>query len=175
MSYAFPRLASHSMTIDDVYKQFGEAAHLSSMLEEQLWNICVMNERVINKTKYLNNDVKPILEKFKRMEIGKLIGELKKALGTEFASKVDTIFKPALEKRNRLIHGFFIDHHKILTNSDKIPDALAELTEIKSTIFPAAEFARKTCTTLVALYTTGRSDAQPIIPPDLAHKAAQGR
>jgi len=163
------------MTIDDVYKQFGKTAHLSSMLEEQLWNICVLNERVINQAKYLNNDVAPIYEKFKKMEIGKLIGELKKALGKDFASKVETIFKPALEKRNRLIHGFFIDHHEILTNSDKIPDAMAELTEIKNTIFPAVEFARKTCTALVALYTTGSTDAQPIIPPDLAHKAAQGR
>jgi uncharacterized protein with HEPN domain len=156
------------MTIADVHRLFGEAAHWSSILEEQLWNICALNERVINQAKYSDGNEKLILEKFKRMEIGRLIGELKKTLGKEFENKVDTIFKPALEKRNRLIHGFFIDHHEILTNAGKIPDALAELNEIKNTIFPAADFARNICTRLVLLYTSGSDDAQPIIPPDAA-------
>ncbi|WP_150427878.1 hypothetical protein [Dechloromonas sp. CZR5] len=162
------------MTISDVYRLFGEAAHWSSILEEQLWNICVLNERVINHAKHGNGNEK-IFKKFERMEIGRLIGELKKALGKEFDGKVDTIFKPALEKRNRLIHGFFVDHHEILTNWERIPIAIAELTEIKNTIFPAADFATKTCTALVGLYTTGNSDAQPCGQPDPAHKAAQGR
>lgn len=156
------------MTVAEVYRLFGEVAHWSSLLEEQLWNICVLNERVIGQAKYGNNNEKLIFEKFKRMEVGKLIGEIKKVLGKEFEGKVDTIFKLALEKRNRLIHGFFIDHHELLTNRDKIPYAIAELNEIKNTIFPAIDFARKTCNELVALYKSGNVDAQPVIPPDAA-------
>ena len=37
------------MTIDDVYRLFGETSHLASILEEQLGNIYMLNERVMSK------------------------------------------------------------------------------------------------------------------------------
>ena len=157
------------MTIDDVYRLFGEASHWASILEEQLGNICMLNERVMNQDKYENESAKSIVEKFQKLTIGALITEIKKALGKELESKVDTIFRPALEKRNRLIHGFFIDHHDILKSYDGIPKAIAELNEIKSIIFPAADFATKMCVELTELYSGARNGAaQPIIPPDAA-------
>ena len=157
------------MTIDDVYRLFGETSHLASILEEQLGNICMLNERVMNQDKYENESAKSIVEKFQKLTIGALITEIKKALGKELESKVDTIFRPALEKRNRLIHGFFIDHHDILKSYDGIPKAIAELNEIKSIIFPAADFATKMCVELTELYSGARNGAaQPIIPSDAA-------
>ena len=159
------------MTIDDVYRLFGEASHWASILEEQLGNICMLNERVMNQDKYENESAKSIVEKFQKLTIGALITEIKKALGKELESKVDTIFRPALEKRNRLIHGFFIDHHDILKSYDGIPKAIAELNEIKSIIFPAADFATKMCVELTELYSGARNGAaQPIIPLDLREK-----
>ncbi|MDD4964720.1 MAG: hypothetical protein PHI11_12465 [Gallionella sp.] len=166
------------MTIDDVYRLFGEASHWASILEEQLGNICMLNERVMNQDKYEHESAKSIVEKFQKFTIGALITEIKKALGKELESKVDTkeleskvdtIFRPALEKRNRLIHGFFIDHHDILKSYDGIPKAIAELNEIKSIIFPAADFATKMCVELTELYSGARNGAaQPIIPLDAA-------
>lgn len=163
-----------TMTIADVHRLFGEAAHWSSILEEQLWNICVLNERVVGQATHDNSTAK-ILKKFQRMEVGRLIAKIKEILGKDLEGKVDTIFRPALKMRNRLIHDFFIDHHEILTNSEEIPAAIAELNEIKNTIFPAADFATKACRELCALYTSGTEDAQSIIPPDLAHKGEQSR
>ena len=89
---------------------------------------------------------------FEKKTIGMLLGSLKKVLGKELESKVDTIFKPALEKRNRLIHGFFISHHDILKNEKKIPSAVTELNKVKNTIFQAADVATQICAELTAQY-----------------------
>jgi hypothetical protein len=139
------------MSIDDVFKLFGEASCWASKLEEQLCNICMLNERVINQHKYTPENAKQILKKFSKLTTGQLLAEIKKTLGKDFESKVDEIFKPALEKRNLLIHDFFIEYHDILTNVELIPLAISELNEIKAVIFPAADFATKTCITLIEL------------------------
>ena len=158
------------MTIDDVHKLFGEASHWASILEEQLGNICMLNEQVISQDKYRTESPSAIVEMFEKKTIGQLIGTLKNVLGKELESTVDTIFKPALESRNRLIHGFFIDHHDILKDEKTIPSAMAELNEIKSSIYFAADTATKICTALTEQYQTALSSAaQPIIPPDVRH------
>lgn len=157
------------MTIDDVYKLFGETSHWASILEEQLGNICMLNERVISQDKYRTESPSAIVEMFEKKTIGQLIGTLKSVLGNEPESKTDTIFKPALESRNRLIHGFFIDHHDILKDEKTIPSAMAELNEIKNSIYSAANYATRICTALTAQYQVAlSSDAQPIIPLDSA-------
>lgn len=152
-----------AMTIDDVYKLFGEASHWANIPEEQLGSICMLNERVINQDKRKTENATAIVEMFEKKTIGQLIGILKKVLGKELESEVDTIFKPALESRNRLIHGFFIDHHDILKDQEMISGAIAELNEIKNSIFLAADIAAKICTALTAQYQAALgSAAQPI-------------
>lgn len=141
-----------SSTIDDVHRLFGEASHWASILEEQLGNICMLNERVINQERYNTEPSCVIVEMFEKMTIGTLIGSLKKVLGKEFESNIDSVFEPALKQRNRLIHHFFICHHEILKDEKKIPDAIAELNEIKNSIFQAADIATKICTELTAQY-----------------------
>lgn len=158
------------MNINDVFRLFGEASCWASVLEEQLCNICMLNERVINQEKYNPENAKLIFEKFSRMTTGQLIAELKKVLGKEFESKVDAFFKPALEKRNRLIHSFFIDYREILTDEDRIPQAIVELNEIKNAIFPAADSATKICRNLTAQLVSD-SAAQPIVPGDAPQEA----
>ena len=141
-----------TMTIDDVYKLFGEASHWASILEEELGNICMINERVINQDKYKTENPKAIIEMFEKKTIGQLIKILRNVLGKELEDKVDTIFKPALESRNRLIHGFFITHHDILKNKNMIQSAVVELSKIKESISLAADAATKICTALTAQY-----------------------
>lgn len=132
-----------STSIDNVYRLFGEASHWASILEEQLCNICMLNERVINQERYKSKSPQDIVTMFERETIGSLITLLKKILDEKPDGNVDKIFKPALEKRNHLIHKFFIYHHNILNDGDLIPSAIAELTEIKNSIYQAADFATK--------------------------------
>jgi len=141
-----------SATIENVYTLFGETSHWASILEEQLCNICMLNERVINQEKYRSKSPQAIVEMFEKMTIGNLLGSLKKVLGKELEGNVDKIFKPALEMRNRLIHNFFICHHGILKDKSLIPIAIAELNEIKYSIFQAADVAAKMFTALTGQY-----------------------
>jgi len=141
-----------SATIENVYTLFGETSHWASILKEQLCNICMLNERVINQEKYRSKSPQAIVEMFEKMTIGNLLGSLKKVLGKELEGNVDKIFKPALEMRNRLIHNFFICHHGILKDKSLIPIAIAELNEIKYSIFQAADVAAKMCTALTGQY-----------------------
>ena len=158
-----------TMSIDNVFKLFGEASCWASILEEQLCNICMLNERVVNQQKYNPENAKQIVNKFSRLTTGQLLAEIKKTIGKDLESKVDSIFKPALEKRNLLIHDFFIEYRDILTDSRRIPLAIGELNEINAAIFSAADFATKTCNTLTEYYLSGDNNAaQPIIPPDAA-------
>ena len=141
-----------STKIDSVYRLFGEASHWASILEEQLCNICMLNERVINQEKYRTESPQSIVAIFEKKTIGSLVVSLKKVLGEEFDINVDAIFKPALEMRNQLIHRFFIYHHDIFENENRISIAMAELNEIKNSIFQAADIATKICTELTAQY-----------------------
>lgn len=143
-----------STTIDNVYTLFGEASHWASILEEQLCNICMLNERVINQEKYRTKSPQSIVAMFEKLPIGKLIERLKKALGKEVENNVEAIFGPALKMRNHLIHGFFIYHHDILKDENKIPSAIAELNELKNSISQAADVATKICAKITAQYQT---------------------
>ena len=145
-------LESDSMTIDDVYRMFGEASHWANILEVQLCNICMLNERVINQESYKTKPSKSIVTMFEKKTIGVLLESLREVLGKEHESNVDKIFKPALKTRNHLIHVFFISHHDILTDKNKIPSALTELNEVKYTIFQAANIATEICKELTAQY-----------------------
>ena len=97
------------MDIDNVYILFGKASNWANLLEEKLVKIYTMNDFVIHQEKYRAKakDPKSITKKIQKYTIGKLINELKKELGKDYEVKVDEIFKPALEKRNYLIHNFF--------------------------------------------------------------------
>jgi len=153
------------MNIDDVFKLFGEASCWASILEEQLGNICMLNERVVNQQKYNPENAKQIVKKFSKLTTGQLLAEIKKTLGEDFESKVDSVFQSALEKRNRLIHDLFIDYRDILTDGERIPLAINELNEIKSAIFLAAEFATSSCNMLKErLLSGGENAAQPFAP-----------
>ena len=140
------------MSIDDVFKLFGEVSFQASILEEQLGNICMLNERVLNQKKYQSSDTKSIVDKFSKMTTGQLLNQIKKALGGTHDDHVDTIFKPALECRNELIHNFFIEYREIRTDNSKIPLAIDELNRIKSVIDPAANFATTVCQTLLVRF-----------------------
>ncbi|MBY0465423.1 MAG: hypothetical protein K2W33_10825 [Burkholderiales bacterium] len=160
------------MSTDDVFKLFGEASCWASILEEQLCNICMLNERVVNQQKYNPENAKQIVNKFSKLTIGQLLAEIKKTLGEDCESKVDSIFKPALEKRNFLIHNFFIEYRDILTDGERIPLAINELTEIKTVIFPAADFARKICNMQKDLFLSEcENAAQPFAPGDTPQAA----
>lgn len=155
------------MSTEDVFKLFGEASCWASILEEQLGNICMLNERVVNQQKYNPENAKQIVKKLSKLTTGQLLAEIKKTLGEDFESKVDSIFKPALEKRNLLIHDFFIEYRDILTDDERIPLAINELNEIKIVIFHAADFATKTCNMLTELFLSGEENAaQPFAPRD---------
>lgn len=153
------------MTIDDVYRLFGKTSHWASILEEQLGNICMLNERVINQDKYKHGGTKLIVERIQELTIGALIKKIKNVLGKEQDSDVDKIFRPALKKRNYLIHHFFIDHQDNLKSHNGIPKVLAELKEIECIISQAAKIATEMCT---ERHKALNSAAQPIIPPDAA-------
>lgn len=112
----------------------------------------MLNERVINQEKYRTKSPQSIVAMFEKLPIGKLIERLKEALGKGVENNVDAIFGPALKMRNHLIHRFFIYHHDIIKDEKKIPRAIAELNEIKNSIFQAADIATKICTELTAQY-----------------------
>ena len=127
----------------------------------------MLNERVVNQQKYNPENAKQIVKKFSKLTTGQLLAEIKKTLGEDFEFKVDSIFKPALEKRNFLIHDFFIEYRDILTDGEKIPLAINELSEIKAVILPAADFATQTCNMLTELFLSGGDNAaQPFAPRD---------
>ncbi|WP_284309518.1 hypothetical protein [Hydrogenophaga electricum] len=155
------------MNTDDVFKLFGEASCWASILEEQLCNICMLNERVVNQHKYTPENAKQTVKKFSKLTTGQPLAKIKKTLGKDFESKVDEIFQPALEKINLLIHDFFIEYRDIPTDIERIPLAISEPNEIKAAIFPAADFATKTCSTLTELFQSRCNNAaQPIAPGD---------
>lgn len=143
------------MDIDNVYILFGKASNWANLLEEELVKICTMNDFVIHQEKYRAKakDPKSITKKIQKYTIGKLINELKKELGKDYEVKVDEIFKPALEKRNYLIHNFFLVHHEDLHNSKIFGPAVCELHEIKNILFSAVEFANKVSNTQFDLLT----------------------
>jgi hypothetical protein len=155
------------MNTDEVFKLFGEASCWASILEEQLGNICMLNERVVNQQKYNPENAQQIVKKFSKLTTGQLLAEIKKMLGKDFESKVDSIFKPALEKRNRLIHDFFIEYLDILKDGKRIPLAINELNEINFAIFLAVDFATETCNMQKELFLSGGENvAQPFAPGD---------
>lgn len=160
------------MSIDDVFNLFGKASCWASILEEQLCNICMMNEMVVKQERYNAENAKLIVEKFSKLTIGALLKEIKKTLGKDFESKVDLIFKPALEKRNYLIHYFFIEYRDILADGTRIPQAINELNEIMAVIYPAADFATETCKRLKEMFLSGGDNAaQPFAPGDTPQAA----
>tara|TARA_R110000744_G_C19311122_1_gene556731 strand:+ start:143 stop:583 length:441 start_codon:yes stop_codon:yes gene_type:complete len=127
----------------DIFKLFGVAAFYSSLLEEALDHICIMNETVMNQDKYKRQGNNyGAVKKFEKTTLGNYIANLKKVLDSDkHSSLVDDMFKPALEKRNYLIHNFYIKNQDRILKEDRLNELAGELKSITSVIEQASKIA----------------------------------
>ena len=138
-----------------IYQLFGEASFYATILEEQLEVTCQMYEVTNNRQNYekKNDAGKQLIKKFKKTTLGNFLRYIKEAFNNEMDEKIDLIFKPALEKRNYLVHNFFIVHREDIINNTKTEEIIDELNKIIQIIEPAAKFAQEASTNLFNVFT----------------------
>ena len=97
------------VTIENIYTKYGEVCHVAHLLETEIGTICGMNHVVMNKTEYETIDSSEKQKKLNKNAYDKTLGTLLRDIGKVIGDQkiVDTIFKPALTERNRLIHNFY--------------------------------------------------------------------
>jgi len=98
-------------SLDDVYRQFGETAEASQLLEVELGNIALMH-KLLKKNLILekNTDLATsIFDKINKSTLGQLLKQVGKS--TDHIDELYSKLENALKVRNRLTHSFYREHN----------------------------------------------------------------
>jgi hypothetical protein len=98
-------------SLDEVYKQFGEAAEAAQLLETALGNLAIDVGIVENESALLNNptNARELVERINRKTLGQLLGSLKGK--ADALQHLEMDLAAALQARNRLSHSFYREHN----------------------------------------------------------------
>ena len=105
-------------TLDEIYRQFGEAAEAAQLLETDLGNLVLAHD-CIEAGLLQNPDPRratAIYDQINRRTLGQLICSLGPAIDP--IPNLERILRDALAARNRLTHSFFLKHN-FRRNSDR--------------------------------------------------------
>lgn len=128
------------LTIDDVYRKFGEASEAAQLLETELGTeqlfLRGVHEGLITSTLEVDGKgAAKLLEKINRQTLGQHIKETKQH--TDALDKLEPLLTAALKERNRLLHHFYREHN-IRKNTDAGRAVMvADLESIHSTLLEA--------------------------------------
>jgi hypothetical protein len=124
-------------TLDEVYRQFGEAAEAAQMLETELGNLAIDVGITENEPALLNNpkNAHELLERINRKTFGQLLGGLKGK--AEALQHLELILTKALQARNRLSHSFYREHNYRRNSEEGRSIMLEDLRGVHQTIFSA--------------------------------------
>jgi hypothetical protein len=99
------------VTLEDVYRKFGEVAEAAQLLETELGNILILigaaDANLIEQA-----DPAVAAQLFKRINrhtLGQLLVQLHRS--TDSAAHIEDILSAALRERNRLSHSFYREHN----------------------------------------------------------------
>lgn len=104
------------ISLDDVYRKFGEVAEAAQLLETELGNLLLFHRAVeVGLLENENQDeAKKIMEYVNRSTLGQLLWQLQ---GThDGLDKLDELLSKAKTERNRLSHSFY-RHHNFRRNT----------------------------------------------------------
>ena len=105
------------LTLDDVYRKFGEVSEAAQLLETELGTL-LLNHRCIDAGLLENPDRSrstAIYDQINRQTLGQLMRSLEK-MGASTGG-LEQLLGNALASRNRLVHSFYLKHN-FRRNSD---------------------------------------------------------
>jgi len=125
------------LTLDEVYKKFGETCEAAQLLETELGNKLLVL-RGLEEDLFASKDPKraaQIVEDIDTSTCGKLITLLKKK--SRVPDDLESLLCDALTERNRLSHSFYRQHNFRRNSEDGRTVMLADLELIHQTILKA--------------------------------------
>lgn len=134
---------TEEISLDDVYRKFGEVAEAAQLLETELGNLLLFNSAV--ETGLLENEnqekAEEIIEHVNRSTLGQLLWQLQ---GThEGLDKLDDLLSKAKKERNRLSHSFYRQHNFKRNTSEGCSFMLKDLESVHENIIEAYKAVMK--------------------------------
>jgi len=147
-----------ALTLDDVYRKFGETAEAAQLLETELGTVLI-NEQAADEDLSGGDGIRAtvIMRSIDRQTLGGLI---RKAKSGHTVEEIKALLDAALKARNRLMHAFYRNHNlRKFSGAGRIV-MMQDLEDINETIFRAYK----------ALMLLGGTDLEalakePFIPP----------
>lgn len=99
------------VTLDDIYRQFGETAEAAQLLETEIGNMALMT-KVLEKNLILEQNTEKaslIFNKINKSTLGQLLKQVGKT--TDHIDEIYSKLENALKVRNRLVHSFYREHN----------------------------------------------------------------
>lgn len=125
------------VNIEDVYKKFGEASEVAQLLETELGTLLL---QLLGTEKNLFEEQRPdvalnLLNGINKATLGQLIKRLDKTAKGE--EQLVNMFSEALKTRNRLAHGFYLEHGLRRNSPEGCSLMIADLDQIHSVLLEA--------------------------------------
>jgi len=99
------------VTLDDVYRQFGETAEAAQLLETEIGNMALMI-KVLEKNLIIEKNTELaslIFNKINKSTLGQLLKQVGKT--TDYVDEIYSKLESALKVRNCLAHSFYRKHN----------------------------------------------------------------
>jgi hypothetical protein len=125
------------VTVNDVYRKFGEVAESAQLLETELGTLYLEVQAdehdLFRGTK--GDLARRLLDGINKNTLGQLLRELQQKAG--FTADLNLLLAQALTERNRLSHSFFRDHNFRRFSEEGCLAMIADLEAIHRTILDA--------------------------------------